>query len=303
MVNKKNIYLIFFLFSSIIFSNDFIPEKEKRFFLNDLKKQMGYFRLKINENEIAFSRLDNNNIVFILPLQSRRNNYEEIILISFGCIGRSIINQINNETKNNSPGLIPSIITIECVIPNIREETFLSASINNKILIQFIDGTINSEFFWQEVKSSVQLTTGSHWMNKTPSIFLTDIDYENLISTRMALESRDNPKVEKLLGLASKASYIPGLENKLQNMLIDHMKNNHTELMAVVLGYQPTEDQIIRIGKQFFYHAQKPTKSITIIHTSDSLRYVWKGNTYPESLDDFYKKYRLKYPRKKQEID
>ena len=297
MVRLKKSYLIILFLLSFVFPNDFIPKKEKSFFISDLKSQMQYFRLKLNENEIVFNKLENNNIIFLLPLKSRRNNYEEIILISFGCIGRSIQNQINNEMLYNKPSLIPSIITIECIIPNGREETLLSASINNKLLIQFIEGTINSESFWKEVKNSAQLKTNSDWMVETPSIFLTDIDFENLISTRMALESRDNPKVEKLLGLASKVNYIPGLKNKLENMLIDHMKNNHTDLMAVVLGSQPTEEQIIRIGKQFFFQAQQPSKILTISHTSDSLRYVWKGNTYPRSLDQFYEKYRIKYPR------
>ena len=296
MVKPKNIYFIIILLSFVL-PNDFISKKEKSFFISDLKSQMQYFRLTLNENEISFNTLENNNIIFLLPLKSRRNNYEEIILISFGCIGRSIINQINNEVLYNKPSLIPSIITIECKIPNGREETFLSASINNKLLIQFIDGTINSESFWKEVKNATKLTTNSDWMIEDPSIFLADIDFENLISTRMALESRDNPKVEKLLGLASKVSYIPGLQNKLENMLIEHMKNNHTDLMAIVLGSQPTEKQIIRIGKQFFFQAQQPQKTLTISHTSDSLRYVWKGNTYPKSLDNFYNKYRLKYPR------
>ncbi|GIS73745.1 MAG: hypothetical protein CM1200mP10_33220 [Candidatus Neomarinimicrobiota bacterium] len=39
-----------------------------------------YFRIQTDDVELTFDELDNNNLLFIVTVQSRRNNYEEIIL-------------------------------------------------------------------------------------------------------------------------------------------------------------------------------------------------------------------------------
>ena len=49
---------------------------------------------------------------------------------------------------------------------------------------------------------------------------------------------------------------------------------------------------MLRIGKKFLEHIQKPYGQIQLSHTIDSLKYVWKGNKYPADLDIYYKKYR-----------
>ena len=55
------------------------------------------------------------------------------------------------------------------------------------------------------------------------------------------------------------------------------------------------DEQMLRIGRQFFIHIQKPYKEIKQSHTSDSLKYVWKGNAYPIELDQYYTEYRKKH--------
>ena len=52
---------------------------------------------------------------------------------------------------------------------------------------------------------------------------------------------------------------------------------------------------MLRIGRQFFIHIQKPYEEIKQSHTSDSLKYVWKGNAYPIELDQYYTEYRKKH--------
>jgi len=282
-----------FLFLSLTLAKDPLSRAQTRPLISELNKQMSYFRMELDERSLSFSNIENNNTLFTMPIKSRRNNYEEIILLSYGCIGRSIQNQLQMNTGTKEFMLIPSIVSIDCTIPLGRDNTQLATSINHKTAVQFAEGLMSSQEFWQEIMNSAETSSNMNMIMRTPAIFMTDVDFENLIAARIALEGKGNPKIDNILSLASKASYVPGLQNKLENMLVDHMKTKHISLMTRVLGYEPAEDQIVRIGKQFFYHAQKPYIEVKEIHISDSLRYVWKGNKYPQVLDQHYLAYRL----------
>lgn len=282
-----------FLFLSLTLAKDPLSRAQTRPLISELNKQMSYFRMELDERSLSFSNIENNNTLFTMPIKSRRNNYEEIILLSYGCIGRSIQNQLQMNTGTKGFMLIPSIVSIDCTIPLGRDNTQLATSINHKTAVQFAEGLMSSQEFWQEIMNSAETSSNMNMIMRTPEIFMTDVDFENLIAARIALEGKGNPKIDNILSLASKASYVPGLQSKLENMLVDHMKTKHISLMTRVLGYEPAEDQIVRIGKQFFYHAQKPYIEVKEIHISDSLRYVWKGNKYPQVLDQHYQAYRL----------
>tara|TARA_Y100000590_G_scaffold178936_1_gene204098 strand:- start:7677 stop:8552 length:876 start_codon:yes stop_codon:yes gene_type:complete len=282
-----------FLFLSLTLAKDPLSRAQTRPLISELNKQMSYFRMELDERSLSFSNIENNNTLFTMPIKSRRNNYEEIILLSYGCIGRSIQNQLQMNTGTKEFMLIPSIVSIDCTIPLGRDNTQLATSINHKTAVQFAEGLMSSQEFWEEIMNSAETSSNMNMIMRTPAIFMTDVDFENLIAARIALEGKGNPKIDNILSLASKASYVPGLQSKLENMLVDHMKTKHISLMTRVLGYEPAEDQIVRIGKQFFYHAQKPYIEVKEIHISDSLRYVWKGNKYPQVLDQHYQAYRL----------
>ena len=75
-------------------------------------------------------------------------------------------------------------------------------------------------------------------------------------------------------------------------LLLSHLKSNHSVLMNRVMKKELNEDQMLRIGRQFFIHIQKSYEEIKQSHTSDSLKYVWKGNIYPIELDHYYAEYR-----------
>ncbi|MEE3204897.1 MAG: hypothetical protein VX233_06220 [Candidatus Neomarinimicrobiota bacterium] len=281
------------LLLSLTLAENPLSRTQTRPLITELNKQMGYFRMELDERSLSFSEIENNNTLFTMPIKTRRNNYEEIILLSYGCIGRSIQNQLKMSTGTGKVVIVPSIVSVDCTIPLGRDDTRLATSINHKTAVQFAEGFISSQEFWQEIMNSAEASSNMEMNIRTPAIFMTDVDFENLIAARIALEGKGNPKVDNILSLASKASYIPGLESKLENMLVDHMKTKHFGLMSRVLGYEPAEEQIVRIGKQFFYHAQKPYIEVKEIHISDSLRYVWKGNKYPQVLDQHYQAYRL----------
>ena len=209
--------------------------------------------------------------------------------------GRYLNKQLNHAIKQNSPSYIPSIISIECETPVARDKVIISSSLNSNILIQFGDGTITAKNLWFTIKSSIVASMDFIMQDTSPEIFIADIDFENMISTRIALEGKNNPRLSTIISTALKASWVPGLESQLENMLVLHLKENHTELMQKVMGQKLNDKQMLRIGKQFFIHIQKPYEQIKQSHTRDSLKYVWKGNQYPQDLDQYYTNYRIKH--------
>ena len=61
--------------------------------------------------------------------------------------------------------------------------------------------------------------------------FNADVDYENLVSSRIALENMNNPRVSGLISMATNAKYVWGLEAKLESIVLDQMKTNHIDMM------------------------------------------------------------------------
>ena len=262
--------------------------------INSIRNELGYFRIKCDTRFTKASQT-NNNSVLTVRVSSRRNNYEQVLIMSLGCIGRYFKRQLNHAVRLKTSTYIPSIVTIECETPVGRDKTILSCTLNNKILIQFSEGTITSNELWTTIKSSVRSSMDFTIPDRSPNLFMADIDYENMISTRIALEGKNNPRLSKIISAALNASWVPGLESQLENMLVSHLKSTHYELMKKVMGHKLDDKQMVRIGKQFFLHIQKPYDEIRQSHSRDSLKYVWKGNTYPEDLDQYYLSYRLKH--------
>ena len=269
--------------------------QQERAFKNEVFRYFRYFRIQTNDVELAFDELDNNNLLFIVTVQSRRNNYEEIILKTFACIGRVMINAPDQTVNHNKLSIIPSIITVNCNIPVRRDNSYISASANSKAVIQFTNGVLTAKGFLYELRGSMDGSFMPYDNTLMPSILSADVDFENLIAARLALEGKNNPRLSTVMNLASKARYIPGVEKKIEVLMLDKMKTKHADLMYEIFGYPPGEQQLKRIGKQVFYHIQMEPGEILDTHTNDSLRYVWKGRIYPEPLNEYYREYNLKY--------
>ena len=288
-------FIIFYLvILTLIEANTINSEASSKIFIKSIQNELGYFRIDYNPIYTNISQT-NNNTIFTLRVSSRRNNYEEIIITSLGAIGRYLNKQLNHAIKQNSPVYSPSIVTIECETPVARDKVIISSSLNSNIVIQFGDGTITAKNLWFTIKSSIVTSMDFTMQDTSPEIFIADIDFENMISTRIALEGKNNPRLSAIISTALKASWVPGLESQLENMLVLHLKENHTELMQKVMGQKLNDKQMLRIGKQFFIHIQKPYEKIKQSHTRDSLKYVWKGNRYPKDLDQYYTTYRTKH--------
>ena len=293
----KKFYLIIFYFLFIISPTKANNNRLKPVSQNFIKKihnELNFFRIKC---EPTFTQIttNNNNSVLNIRVNSRRNNYEEVIITSLGSIGRFLKNQMNYAIKNNFITYTPSIVTIDCVTPIGREEIVLSASINSKILIQFGEGTLSANEIWNMIREPIASSFHYNAMSISSDLFIADIDFENMISTRIALEGKNNPRLSSIINTALKASWVPGLESRLESMLVSHLQENHSDLMQKVMGHKLNDEQMLRIGKQFFIQIQKPYLQIKQSHMRDSLKYVWKGNLYPIALDNFYDKYWLEH--------
>ena len=272
-----------------------ITFQQKSVFKKEVFRYLRYFRIPTNDIELSFSITENDNVMFSASVQSRRNNFEEIVVKTYACIGRVMLVAPNSKLNEEKFLILPSIINVTCHVPVGRDNTYYSTSANSKEVIQFTNGVITAEGFLLALRESMDGSFIPYLDKSIPSIVNADVDFENLIAVRMALEGKNNPRLSSVLSLASKAKYIPGLEGKIEVMMLDKIKTKHWDLMKDTFGYPPIDKQIKRIGKQVFYHIQMEPKDILNTHTNDSLRYVWKGRKYPEPLNIYYRDYNKKH--------
>ena len=264
---------------------------QQRSFIRDVHTGFAYFRIEHDQHRTSFTKEVSNNNVFEVNLKSRRNNYEEVLMLGFSCVGKVIDRELSKTHNENNPPVVPSVLVVNCEIPLGRGGAVLSVSANSALVIQFINGDMFAEQFWAEIKQSFEYSSDLGVTPNRPKILSADVDFENLVSARIAMENKNNPRVSKIIGMANKASYVPGLQKRLESMLMKYMKSNHTELMTQVMGRTPPDEQMLRIGKLVFFHVGTPMDQIIDVHSNDSLRYVWGGRVYPIPLDEYYNEY------------
>ena len=279
--------------------------QRKSAFTYQVHSALKYYRLPYSDENTSFRKAKSNNTVFKISLTSRRNNFEEVVILGFSCVGKVMQREMHKEKKSDYVALIPSIVTVHCVIPVGRDGSQLTASTSSVVLRNFVEGTITASEFWDEITNSVEYVSETQYINKSPAIFVTDIEYENLIAARIALENKNNPRTANLISMASKAKYVWGLQAKVESMLMDHMKTKHMDLMVAVMGKTPNDEEMLRLGRLVFLHVQKPQDELIETHTGDSLRYVWGGESYPKAMDKYYDEYyeRTNLPRPRRKID
>lgn len=280
-----------FVTSSNLMGEEKLNDASHKIFLNEVQNELKIFRIEYDQ-KVASIRQSFNNSILLINISSRRNNFEEVIMLSIGVIGKYLANRINEAVINKTRLFIPTVVEVNCNAPFSREDINVLTSLDSKILIQFGNGHISAQELWSVAKNSVKSSIDVIKNDSSPTEFIADIDFENMISTRIALEGKSNPRLSSILSTAMKASWVPGLESKLEKMLVSHLKDNHSDLMGKVMGEKISDEQMLRIGKKFLEHIQKPHGQIKLSHAIDSLKYVWKGNKYPADLDIYYKKYR-----------
>lgn len=279
------IFFLKILLISLLFSNKY-NFNELNNFNDNVKEGLKYLRIEFSDNKQP-TLVENNNKIFQITINPRRNNYEESVMMAFSCIGK-IINQRLLLNTYNENIFIPSIVIVHCNVPIGRNGTYFKTSSTFIILDSFITGAINASTFWNEIISTTEYLSNELYLNKDPSFFRENVEYENLIASRIAIENKNNPNSANLISMALKSKYIPGLQGQLESMLMKHMKSKHSKLMNDVLGSSPSDEQLLRLGKLIFIHIQKPINELQEIHTMDSIRFLWNGGKYPISINEFY---------------
>lgn len=279
----KVLFIKIFLISSLL-SNKYKFNELNNFNYN-VEESLKYLRIDFS-NSNQSTLVENNNTIYQITINPRRNNYEEAVMMTFSCIGK-IINQrlLKNDNENI---FIPSIVIVHCNVPVGRNGTYFKISSTFIILDSFVTGAINASTFWNEIILTTEYLSNELYLNKEPSFFKENVEYENLIASRIAIENKNNPNSANLISMALKSKYIPGLQGQLELMLMKHMKSKHSELMNDVLGSSPSDEQLLRLGKLIFIHIQKPINELQEIHTMDSIRFLWNGGKYPTSINEFY---------------
>ena len=279
------IFFLKMLLISLLFSNKY-NFNELNNFNDNVKEGLKYLRIEFSDNKQP-TLVENNNKIFQITINPRRNNYEESVMMAFSCIGK-IINQRLLLNTYNENIFIPSIVIVHCNVPIGRNGTYFKTSSTFIILDSFITGAINASTFWNEIISTTEYLSNELYLNKDPSFFRENVEYENLIASRIAIENKNDPNSANLISMALKSKYIPGLQGQLESMLMKHMKSKHSKLMNDVLGSSPSDEQLLRLGKLIFIHIQKPINELQEIHTMDSIRFLWNGGKYPISINEFY---------------
>ena len=60
-----------------------ISLQQKNVFKNEVFRYLRYFRIPTNDIELSFSITENDNILFSATVQSRRNNFEEVLVKTY----------------------------------------------------------------------------------------------------------------------------------------------------------------------------------------------------------------------------
>tara|TARA_B100001540_G_C15756762_1_gene619706 strand:+ start:840 stop:1172 length:333 start_codon:yes stop_codon:yes gene_type:complete len=101
--------------------------------------------------------LDIENNDFSINLESRRNNFEMVMLIGFASAGQAIIHQKHlQKTIDNYKAIVPEKVNVVVTVPLGRDKTIFSAEANSSIVQELAEGTLDTADFMREIKDSIE---------------------------------------------------------------------------------------------------------------------------------------------------
>jgi len=129
------------VFSILITSSNLMGEKKlnnasHKIFLNKIQNELKIFRIEFDQKGASIRQSFNNSILLI-NISSRRNNFEEVIMLSIGVIGKYLANRINEAVISKTRVFIPTVVEVNCNAPFSREDIIILTSLDSKISIQF----------------------------------------------------------------------------------------------------------------------------------------------------------------------
>ena len=112
------------------------------------------YRLEVTTDNMD---LDLENSDFSISLESRRNNFEMVLLIGFASAGQAIIHQKHlQKTINNYKAIVPQKVNVVVTVPLGRDKTIFSAEASSTIVQELADGTLDTADFMRKIKDSIQ---------------------------------------------------------------------------------------------------------------------------------------------------
>ena len=169
------IFFIYCLFTSIQADSGF-SNKNFNFFINDIHKELQFFRINF-DSDFSNISIKAKNSIFEVRIHSRRNNYGEIIIMTAGVMSRYLSKVMDDAIINNSIIFTPTIITIHCVSFQGRDKVILSISLNSKLLMQFGRGEVSAGMLWSYIKNNISSSKDFIDDDIFPEIFISEYDF------------------------------------------------------------------------------------------------------------------------------
>ena len=112
------------------------------------------YRIEVSTDDMKLN-IDNNN--FSINLNSRRNNFEMVMIVGFASAGQAIIHQKNLQKKlSNYKAVVPDQVNVVVTVPVGRNNTVFSAEASSILVQELADGTVDTVDFMRKIKDSIQ---------------------------------------------------------------------------------------------------------------------------------------------------
>ena len=121
-------------------------------FYSKVRNTCSSYRLVVEQKDM---RLTDEG--FTLTMNSKRNNFERVMLIGFASVGKAMEHQRHLEGIGKiEQALIPASVTIIVNVPVTRDNLIVSASASTELIEKLSAGIIETSQFMQEIKDSIQ---------------------------------------------------------------------------------------------------------------------------------------------------
>lgn len=115
-----------------------------------------HYHITVKAGDMYFSGLGENKPVFHLNLNSRRNNFEAVLIAGFVSAGRAIQHQHQlAEKRPDYRALIPDQVEVVVTIPLSRDNAIISARATADQIGLLTEGKINTTEFMRRIKDSI----------------------------------------------------------------------------------------------------------------------------------------------------
>ena len=119
---------------------------------------------------------------------------------------------------------------------------------------------------------------------------------EAAVTSRVALEGSKDPKTIKAIGHYNTVKNVPYIGPKVKKEVIKKVKIKHGPFIKKTFGNVP-DSTFNRLAVTSINKINNP--NIRTVHKTDSLRLVRSGQTYPDSVNNYFTHLKNKKLRKK----